>query len=162
MSDAFVQPPPNTGTGPKVDTEEILVGANIVERQRNRIGGLGAAELVDVRNAQPASNDYGVVTRIAAPNVDTGFQAVTSVALVEANGIDPGDAFLLDGLLVANSSGIMVDIEVTDGAGEIIMPRMGWPGGVSQALPFHAMPITGLKFATPGGGTVVFKAWGRK
>ncbi len=34
MSDNFIQPPANTGVGPLVDTEQLTVGANTVQRQR--------------------------------------------------------------------------------------------------------------------------------
>lgn len=34
MSDSFIQPPANTGTGLLVDTEQLTVGANTVQRQR--------------------------------------------------------------------------------------------------------------------------------
>lgn len=47
MSDAFIQVPPDS-TGKKVDAEELVVGANTVERQRIQITGIAATDISPV------------------------------------------------------------------------------------------------------------------
>lgn len=48
-----------------IDLEEISVAGSLVNRQRMRLAGLGAAEIADVRNAFASASDYGLVTRLA-------------------------------------------------------------------------------------------------
>lgn len=62
MADGIVQLAPD-GTGKKMDTEELTVGANTVHRERVQIAGATAAALAKVLNADPASADYGLVVR---------------------------------------------------------------------------------------------------
>lgn len=65
MADAIVQLATD-GTGKKVDTSEITVGANTVERQRINISDpTAAAGLAAVANAQPGASDYGLTVRPA-------------------------------------------------------------------------------------------------
>lgn len=65
MSDGFVQVTPDS-TGAKIDTEELTVGANVVDRQRVQLAGAAAAEIVKVANATPGSSDYGATVRAEA------------------------------------------------------------------------------------------------
>lgn len=61
------------GTGKKVDTSELTVGANTVERQRINIAdATNAAGLTVVANAAPAGTEYALVTR----NIPSGVQPV--------------------------------------------------------------------------------------
>jgi hypothetical protein len=62
MSDGIVIVQPDS-TGKKIDTSELTVGPNTVERQRTVIADDStAAALAKVRNSAPGSSDYGVVT----------------------------------------------------------------------------------------------------
>jgi hypothetical protein len=64
MADGVVAVP-NSGAA-KVDTSELTVGANIVERQRMVISDTAtAAALAAVQNSQPAGTEYGLVVREA-------------------------------------------------------------------------------------------------
>jgi len=65
MADGYVGVAPD-GTGKKVDSSELTVGTNVVERQRivhaDDTNPLGLAK---VTNAAPGSTDYGSVVRVA-------------------------------------------------------------------------------------------------
>lgn len=63
MADGLIQVPTDS-TGKKVDTTELTVGSNTVERQRIHLAGAAAAELADVRAAPPAATLYGLVVRV--------------------------------------------------------------------------------------------------
>src|ERR1051326_7484222 len=66
MADSYIQGNPD-GTGKKIDCDLVTVGSNQVLRERDRIAGAGAAELLDVRSSDPAASDYGAVVRQAPP-----------------------------------------------------------------------------------------------
>jgi hypothetical protein len=68
MGDQFVQVAPNS-TGAKVDTSELAVGANTVERQRIVTADpTDAAGLGVVTNVEPAGGEYAPVVRPVAPS----------------------------------------------------------------------------------------------
>ena len=72
MADGIVALQPDS-TGKKVDTSEIVVGANTVERQRVVFADpVAAAGLASVINTSPAGTEYGIVTR----NIPSGTQPV--------------------------------------------------------------------------------------
>jgi len=63
MADGVVQVAPDS-SGKKVDTSELTVSAQTVERQRIVIAdNATAAALAAVENAAPATGDYGLITR---------------------------------------------------------------------------------------------------
>lgn len=62
MADSFIQLPPNS-TGLKLDTEELVVGANTVERERVQITGATALQIAGVTAAEGLDVD---VTRLPA------------------------------------------------------------------------------------------------
>lgn len=77
MADGIVQLPADS-TGKKVDTSELTVGANTVERERvNLADPTTAAAVAGVKNADPASTDYGVEVRPVG--VVKGTQGATGV-----------------------------------------------------------------------------------
>lgn len=73
MADGIVQLPTDS-TGKKVDTEELTVGGNTVERERVQIAGSAATEVARVQATAPAGSEQALVTR----NIPSGIQAVTS------------------------------------------------------------------------------------
>lgn len=70
MADSYVQLQPDS-TGKKVDTAEVTVGSNTVERQRVILSdGVTAAAQALVANTQPAGGNYGLAVReIQAPGL---------------------------------------------------------------------------------------------
>lgn len=69
MSDSFVRLPPQS-TGLQMDTEQLTVNSQSVQRSRDRVAGEGAAEVSDVRGSGAAAKaaDYGLITREAPAN----------------------------------------------------------------------------------------------
>ena len=57
---------PEDGVGKKVDTEELTVGGETVQRQRGQISGASAMAIAVVTNQTPAGSDMGLVVREAA------------------------------------------------------------------------------------------------
>ena len=63
MADGLVQVPPDS-TGKKIDTSEITVGANTVERQRMVVADPATATaLAVVQSANPGNSDFGLTVR---------------------------------------------------------------------------------------------------
>ncbi len=80
MADGLIQTPPDS-TGKKVDTSELTVGVNTVERQRMVIADdLNAAALGKVVNVNPAGTEYGSVVR----NIPSGTQPVSGTVTANA------------------------------------------------------------------------------
>ena len=89
MTDQYVQVNAD-GVGKKVDTTELTVGANTVERQRIHLAGGAADELADVKNAAPSISAYGLVARTipiaaATPAQSSVTASATNVTLLSAN-----------------------------------------------------------------------------
>lgn len=60
MAEGFFGPLPD---GRNADAESVTTSAGTVWRERDRLAGAGAQELVDVKNADPAPTLYGAVVR---------------------------------------------------------------------------------------------------
>lgn len=157
MSSDYVQVAPDS-SGKKVDC--VLVGT--VERQVIAQGDPDTlAAMARVSNALPSSSDYGVVTREAPANVDTDIVQGTG-SLATLNGAAIGDAELvsLDGLAIECHAGATVQITVTNGAGQAIVPTMTFYGPQFLIQPMYGRPVRGLKVNAPA--SVTIQAWGRK
>src|SRR3989344_6530921 len=63
MADSFLPYKNPDTTDAKLDSESLTVGSDTVERERIQIAGKGAAEIAEVKNAPPAKDHHGVVTR---------------------------------------------------------------------------------------------------
>jgi hypothetical protein len=81
MTDGIVQVAPDS-TGKKVDTSELTVSAQTVERQRIVVADdTAAAGVGKVQNVQPGSGDYGLTVRSAGDvNVVLNATAMTAAA----------------------------------------------------------------------------------
>ena len=81
MTSNVVQLAPD-GSGKMVDTSELLVGSNTVQRQRVVIGDdSDPAGLAEVRSTNPANSDPGLVTReVLAPELRDLAEAVAFLA----------------------------------------------------------------------------------
>jgi len=62
MADSYVQVNAD-GTGKKVDSEQVTVGANDVQRQRVEIAGAAAAAVAAVQATTVAGTEQGLVVR---------------------------------------------------------------------------------------------------
>jgi len=95
MADDFIQLPAD-GAGKKLDSESLTIGANTVHRERLQLSGAVAAEVLAVKNTDPAGSAYGGVVRpimVIAPARSSGSSAalaagatvnIDSVAIVNA------------------------------------------------------------------------------
>jgi hypothetical protein len=104
--DSFIQLPPDDA-GKKIDADSLTVGSEGVYRERQRIAGIDAAELADVTNTDPATTEYGLITReinSVSPVVD----ALNSSALAA------GSSANLDGTFIsASATGKLVQVTVS-------------------------------------------------
>ena len=95
------------GAGKRIDTEELSVGGVVVHRERGQLAGANELEISRVLNADPAANDYGLVTRPVvwvAPVTD----AQLSTALAAGGSVD------LDAVLISNGlTGQLVSVLVS-------------------------------------------------
>jgi hypothetical protein len=157
MSSDYVQLPPDS-TGKKVDCAEI----DGVERQVVAFGDPSTrAAMVAVRDALPGSSEYGLVTREAPANVDTGIVPGTgSLVAINGEAIDDTETVYLEGLAIECHAGDAVNVTVTNGADQAIVPTMMFYGPQFLVQPMYGRPVTGLKVNAPSSVTV--QAWGRK
>jgi hypothetical protein len=86
MSDQTIGLPVD-GIGKKLDTEELLVAATTVQRERNQIAGAADVEIARVLNTDPLSADYALIVR-QAPPVSPSVDYVTSSALAAGASVD--------------------------------------------------------------------------
>lgn len=92
MTDSFIGIDEPTTIDKKADTEQLVVGANTVERERIQVSGAAAAAIASVVNSAP-STEYGLVTRNIPsgtqgtnPTGETAGVGVGAIADVEATG----------------------------------------------------------------------------
>lgn len=78
---------PVDGPGKKLDTEQLVVGVNTVQRERMQIAGANALEIARVLATDPAAADHGLVVR-AAPPVSPQSDYVTSANLAAGASVD--------------------------------------------------------------------------
>lgn len=96
MTDAYVQLAAD-GPGKKVDTSELAVGLNTVERQRIVVADPAtAAALAAVKNTSAAESDYGMVVRIAGrpqhmATIDENPAPLSASATFDGTAHDMGD-----------------------------------------------------------------------
>ena len=69
MADSFLPYKNPDTTDKKLDSESLTVGSDTVERERVQVAGKGAAEIQDVKNAKPAQDAYGGVSRLIPASV---------------------------------------------------------------------------------------------
>jgi hypothetical protein len=138
MSDGFVKVQPDS-TGKIIDTTELTVGANTVERQRINIAGLTAAAILDLLTSAPVGTEYAVPVR----NIPSGTQAISHANLDAALSTLAKDATLTGGTakgivrggakgtttaadVTSTASGAnhnVLDAALYDGSGNLIDPR---------------------------------------
>ncbi len=63
MTDSYVGVNEPGSVTKKLDTEQLTSGSDTVQRERMEIGGASLLEIAAVKNAEPASNAYGVAVR---------------------------------------------------------------------------------------------------
>lgn len=143
-----------------LDSEQLSVGLNTVQRERQRVAGSGATELAEVKNASPSADAYGLVVRDT--NVLTPFRdpAVMNTAVaVKAS------AGALGSYHIQNPGSANAYLQLYDlAAGSVVVgtttPVQTWwvpaggalDGELVRPLSFAAA-ITIAATTTPTGGT---------
>lgn len=91
-TDSYIQVPPNS-SGSKVDTSELTVNSQTVERQRIVIGDPTTdVALADVLNTAVTGNEYGLAVRALPNDTDLNVVSVLYAVLMEMR--DLKQAFL--------------------------------------------------------------------
>lgn len=112
MSDSFIQVQPDS-SGKKVDTEQLTVNGQTVEREREQIAGKADTEIVEVKNAEPSTSHHGMVTREAPKPIErlrqqnTGAQTNQIIKTVIG-----GEIFVITAYSIWVSPKCSVDVDV--------------------------------------------------
>lgn len=69
MANSIIQLPTD-GSGKKLDTEELTIGAHDVHRERHQVAGAAEDDLAVVVDAEPAADDHALVVRQAIPPIE--------------------------------------------------------------------------------------------
>ena len=117
---------PVDDVGKKLDTEELLVSAVTVQRERIQIAGAADIEIVRVLDTDPAGDDHGLVVRVVpgvAPKVDFS-QSVGlgpgSTADLDASTIAAGTLGKLQRVLVSSAVPCKWEVKTRDGGVEVV------------------------------------------
>ena len=108
MADSFVQVPPD-GSGKKLDSEQLVVGSDTVQRERMQIAGAIAAAIAGVLNADPAGSEYALLARLIETKspkvtyVTTATVAAGSSVDLDSDQIGSGLTGKLLGMVVSSS-----------------------------------------------------------
>lgn len=157
MADQVIQLPVD-GVGKKLDTEELTVSAQTVQRERNQLAGAADVEICRVVNSDPGVTDHGLVVRDAPP-VSLSVDYVTSAALAAGASVDL-DAATIAGasigklmrVLVGSSVPCKWEIKTRDGAVEVIKAVL-FTSGVTGGRPSdHYVPASKEGVTLAGAG----------
>lgn len=125
MADQFIRLPVD-GVGKRLDTEELSVSGNVVQRERNQIAGVLDTEIAAVLGTDPSAVDFGLVVR-QAPPVSPSVDYITSAALAAGASTDLDAAVIsvastgkLMRVDVGSSIPCKWEIKTRDGAVEVI------------------------------------------
>lgn len=140
MADGIIQVAPDS-TGKKVDTSELTVNAQTVERQRIVLAdNSDAAGVAHVTNAAPGSSDYGLVVR----PIPSGIQTIQGVQDNATAGTITSGASVVGPLAVTQRNvvtvsisgthaGVSFIIECSDDGGTTWFPLQVIDNGTGQA-----------------------------
>lgn len=125
---------PVDGPGKKCDAEQLLVQSVTVQRERDQIAGKADVEIAEVRNADPAGSDHGLVTRepgLADPKLATGLVATVvpgGTGSIDSTQISSGKTGKLYRFEASASVSFKVELQtVLNGAATTRLTRFGGP-----------------------------------
>lgn len=133
MSDSFIQVPPDS-TGKKLDTEQLTVGANTVERERMQIAGDSATDIA------PVTATDGLLVNLGANN--------------DVTISDGGNSITVDGTVTVTEP-----VSVDDNGGSLTVDNatLAVVGGGAEATALRvtiADDSTGVLSIDDGGGVI--------
>jgi hypothetical protein len=119
---------PVDGAGKKLDTEQLTVGANTVERERNQVAGVGADDIAVVTDSDPSpGTDHALAVKILDPinpvsdyKTSANLAALASVDL-DGTTISSGTTGKLKKVCVSSSVPCKWTIKKRDGGSETIL-----------------------------------------
>jgi len=151
MTDSRIIVPPDS-LGKSVDTEQLTVAGNVVQRERIQLAGILAAEIARVLNTDPVSDDYGLVVR-QAPPVAPANSPASSSSLAAGTSVDLNSALIPAAIIGELALAILTSsvackwvIKIVTAAGETVVDTVmtGGLGGRPTLLymPPHKKYVT--------------------
>lgn len=118
MSDAIIPIQDPAVTNSSLDAESLTVSAVVVKRERMQLAGKAAADITEVKNATPASTDYGAVVRTLRPPVSgtilaSASRTTTQTQADQSNSGFRGISVVLD-MTIVGSGSVTLEIDVKD------------------------------------------------
>lgn len=155
MSDQSIGLPAD-GAGKKLDTEQLLVAAVTVQRERMQITGAAAAEIARILNTDPAATDYALVTRDAPPvSAQTSTGSVLTVSAGSTGSVDStqltsGTTGKLLGFAASGSVPFKVELQtVLNAVATLRLVKFGRGDDIEWRAP-HKEFITQVESVTAG------------
>ena len=139
MSNSYIGLPTD-GAGKRLDTEQLTVGAETVQRERLQIAGVAAAEIARVDDTDPLGSDHALLVRPTAailPRTEYTFSAglaAGAVASLDSSVIPAGKVGKLLQLAVSSSVAAVWVVKTRDGGVETIRATL-YTSGVTGGRP---------------------------
>lgn len=121
MSSSYIQIA-DDGSGKKLDTENITVGANSVHRERMQIAGAVAAAIAGILNTDPTGSEYAMLFRAVEVNDPQSSSdsdaavAAGGTATIDSTQISSGKTAKLMRLIVSSSVPFKVQFQTVTNA----------------------------------------------
>ena len=121
MADSYIGLPTDGG-GKKVDAEQLIVGANTVQRERDQIAGLAADDVAVVTDTDVLPSEHGLAVRpinLVSPQYSTLSSSALSAGSevnLDASTIPAATTGKLIGVTLASSVPCRWEIKSRDGA----------------------------------------------
>ena len=151
MADGIVQIQEPASPTKKLDTTELIVGANTVERERMVVAGATDVALAVVGNATPGASDYGLVVReVVQPVVGGGVEATAQRVTIAS---DSTGVLSVDD----NGASLTVDnptISVVGGGAEATAQRVTLASDSTGVLTVKQATAANLNATVVGTGTL--------
>lgn len=145
MADQFIRLPAD-GAGKRLDTEELTVNSQTVQRERMQVTGAAADDIAIVVDTDPGATDHGLVIRDAPPTnpkLDTPSSVgLASGASVDLDGttISAATTGKLMQVVVASSVAAKWIVKTRDGAVEVELATLYTSGVAGKPTEMWAPP----------------------
>lgn len=150
---------PTDGLGKKLDAETLVVAGQTVFRERDRIAGGAADELLDVIAREPLPVDHGAVVRAITVSGNPVRNALSAASLaagasadLDGSVIPSGKIGRLMAALVSSSAAARWVLKTRSGASEVVIGVMV-TGGLWGCASFIWLPPSKHHDTLSGNGT---------